>query len=117
MLGGSAVYFSLAAARYAPVHVNGIVGSDTAGEYRRILADPNIDLDGLVVSEIADLSMARGARLRALGHLPRVLGARLRPGVGAGADRARRAAPRCFFVGSMDPTPAASGDRSIRAQR
>ncbi|MFZ0921025.1 MAG: PfkB family carbohydrate kinase [Candidatus Dormiibacterota bacterium] len=51
VLGGSAVYFSLAAARYAPVHLNGIVGSDTAPEYRRILAHPNIDLGGLVVSE------------------------------------------------------------------
>ena len=49
-LGGSAVYFSLAASRYAPVHLNGIVGSDTAPEYRRILADPAIDLDGMVVS-------------------------------------------------------------------
>ena len=61
VLGGSAVYFSLAAARYAPVHVNGIVGSDTAAEYRRILAHPDIDLDGLVVSEIAHISLARGA--------------------------------------------------------
>ena len=49
-LGGSAVYFPLAASRYAPVHVNGIVGSDTAAEFRRILAHPGIDLDGMVVS-------------------------------------------------------------------
>lgn len=49
-LGGSAVYFPLAAARYAPVHVNGIVGSDTASEFRRILAHPHIDLAGMVVS-------------------------------------------------------------------
>ena len=51
VLGGSAVYFSLAAARYAPVHLNGIVGSDTAPEYRRSLAQPNIDISGLVESE------------------------------------------------------------------
>ena len=50
-LGGSAVYFSLAASRYAPVHVNGIVGADTVAEYRRILARPSIHLDGMVVSE------------------------------------------------------------------
>ena len=49
-LGGSAVYFSLAAARYAPVHVNGIVGTDTAAEFRRILAHPDIDVEGLVES-------------------------------------------------------------------
>jgi sugar/nucleoside kinase (ribokinase family) len=49
-LGGSAVYFSLAASRYTQVHVNGIVGEDTAGEYRRILGRPSIHLDGMVVS-------------------------------------------------------------------
>jgi sugar/nucleoside kinase (ribokinase family) len=49
-LGGSAVYFSLAASRYAPVHVNGIVGEDTVDEYRRILDRPSIHLDGMVVS-------------------------------------------------------------------
>lgn len=49
-LGGSAVYFSLAASRYAPVHVNGIVGDDTVGDYRRILERPSIHLDGVVVS-------------------------------------------------------------------
>ena len=46
-LGGSAVYFPLAVARYAPVHVNGIVGSDTAPDFRRILAHPGIDLEGI----------------------------------------------------------------------
>ncbi|HEY6470141.1 MAG TPA: PfkB family carbohydrate kinase [Candidatus Dormibacteraeota bacterium] len=50
-LGGSAVYFSLAASRYAPVHVNGIVGADTVDEYRRILDSPSIHLDGMVVSD------------------------------------------------------------------
>jgi sugar/nucleoside kinase (ribokinase family) len=49
-LGGSAVYFSLAASRYASVHVNGIVGEDTVDEYRRILDRPSIHLDGMVVS-------------------------------------------------------------------
>ncbi len=51
-LGGSAVYFSLAASRYAQVHVNGIVGDDTVGEYRRILDRPSIHLDGMVVSSV-----------------------------------------------------------------
>jgi sugar/nucleoside kinase (ribokinase family) len=50
-LGGSAVYCTLAVARYAPVHVNGIVGTDTIDEFRRILEQPNIDLEGLVESQ------------------------------------------------------------------
>jgi sugar/nucleoside kinase (ribokinase family) len=51
VLGGSAVYFALAASRFAPVHVNGIVGADTADEFRRILDTPEIHLDGMVVSD------------------------------------------------------------------
>jgi sugar/nucleoside kinase (ribokinase family) len=52
VLGGSAVYFALAASRFAPVHVNGIVGANTEAEYRRILGRPGIDLDGMVVSSL-----------------------------------------------------------------
>lgn len=50
-LGGSAVFFALAAARYARVHVNGIVGRDTAGAYESMLRSADIDLGGVVVSE------------------------------------------------------------------
>ena len=50
-LGGSAAYFALAAARYAPVHVNGIVGRDTADEYRAMLRGTRIDLRGIEVSD------------------------------------------------------------------
>jgi sugar/nucleoside kinase (ribokinase family) len=52
VLGGSAVYFALAASRFGPVHVNGIVGADTVAAYREILGDPAVDLDGMVVSEL-----------------------------------------------------------------
>lgn len=52
VLGGSAVYFALAASRFATVHVNGIVGADTAIEYRRMLDSPAVDLDGMVVSDL-----------------------------------------------------------------
>lgn len=52
VLGGSAVYFALAASRFAPVHVNGIVGVDTAAEFRRLLGAPAIHLDGMVVSDL-----------------------------------------------------------------
>jgi cytidine kinase len=50
-LGGSAVYFALAAARYAPVHLNGIVGGDRAPAFIEILGAGGIDVDGLAVSE------------------------------------------------------------------
>jgi sugar/nucleoside kinase (ribokinase family) len=55
VLGGSAVYFALAASRFAPVHVNGIVGSDTVAGYREVLGAPGIRLDGMVVSELPTL--------------------------------------------------------------
>ncbi len=50
VLGGSSVYFALAASRFAAVHVNGIVGTDTAAEYRRMFAGATIDLEGMVES-------------------------------------------------------------------
>ena len=50
-LGGSAAFFALAAARYAPVHVNGIVGRDTADTYAAMLRGESADLSGLVVSD------------------------------------------------------------------
>ena len=53
MQGGSAVYFSLAAAPYAPVWLNGIVGQDRVDIARQSLAKLPIHLDGLAVSDIA----------------------------------------------------------------
>lgn len=103
VLGGSAVYFPLAAARYAPVHINGIVGSDTVAEYRRILADPNIDLDGMVVSDTPTF------RWHAVHDFDRWVTSSesAEPGCDPEwepvlAERSRRA--EVFFVGSMDPT-------------
>ena len=49
-LGGSAVYFALAAARHTRVHLNGIVGVDTAERFREMFEGLPIDMDGLVVS-------------------------------------------------------------------
>jgi sugar/nucleoside kinase (ribokinase family) len=51
MLGGSAIYFSLAAARYVPVWLNGIVGDDWAERARDAVSRWPIHLDGLVVSD------------------------------------------------------------------
>src|SRR5665213_64355 len=47
ILGGSANYFSLAAAHYAPVRVVGVVGDDYKAEHRQMLESRNIDLRGL----------------------------------------------------------------------
>jgi sugar/nucleoside kinase (ribokinase family) len=52
-LGGSAVYFALAAARSARVHVNGIVGADVAAQFAELLDSAGVHRDGLVVSDRA----------------------------------------------------------------
>ncbi|HEY7926384.1 MAG TPA: PfkB family carbohydrate kinase [Candidatus Dormibacteraeota bacterium] len=49
-LGGSAVYFALAAADPATVHLNGIVGRDHAAAFIELLRDTCINLDGMVIS-------------------------------------------------------------------
>ncbi len=46
-LGGSAIYFSVAARFFAPVSIVGIVGSDFRPESRQILLDRGIDIRGL----------------------------------------------------------------------
>lgn len=50
-LGGSAVYFSLAARHFAPVGVVGVVGSDFPPEHVALLADRGIDVSGLETVE------------------------------------------------------------------
>jgi sugar/nucleoside kinase (ribokinase family) len=102
-LGGSAVYFSLAAARYAPVHLNGIVGLDTAAEYRRILGHSRIDLEGLVESRSPTF------RWHAVHDFDRweTSSESSEPGCDPEwqpvlTERSRRA--EVFFVASMDPS-------------
>ncbi|MDD5628227.1 MAG: sugar kinase, partial [Elusimicrobia bacterium] len=46
-LGGSAVYFSLAARHFARVTVVGVIGKDFPKEHRHMLAEKGIDLSGL----------------------------------------------------------------------
>jgi sugar/nucleoside kinase (ribokinase family) len=50
-IGGSALYFALAAAPHAPVHLNAIVGADVESELRRTLDGLPVDLGGLAVSD------------------------------------------------------------------
>jgi sugar/nucleoside kinase (ribokinase family) len=50
-LGGSAVYFSLAASQRATVHINGIVGRDHAQAFLEMLHRAGVLTEGLVVSD------------------------------------------------------------------
>jgi sugar/nucleoside kinase (ribokinase family) len=52
LLGGSAVYFALAAAPHARVHINGIVGRDSAPAFLDLLDGAGVGTEGLVVSEL-----------------------------------------------------------------
>jgi len=47
LLGGSAAYFSTAAALYAPVHLVGVVGEDFPEDYRQQFVARGVDLAGL----------------------------------------------------------------------
>ena len=49
VLGGSAVYFSVAAAFFVPVRLVGVVGEDFPPAYRRVLESRRIDTAGLQV--------------------------------------------------------------------
>ncbi len=49
VLGGSATYFSIAARRFAPVRLVGIVGRDFPKAHRELFASHQIDLEGLQV--------------------------------------------------------------------
>ena len=46
-LGGAAVYFSLAASVFGPVHLVGVVGEDFPEEHVRLLEEKGIDIEGL----------------------------------------------------------------------
>jgi sugar/nucleoside kinase (ribokinase family) len=46
-LGGSSVYFSLAARQFSPVRMVGVVGEDFPKEFRSMLRDRDIDVSGL----------------------------------------------------------------------
>lgn len=101
-LGGSAVYFALAAARLAPVILTGVVGRDGEARARLALTSPRIRLDGLAV--VADPTF----RWRALHdfHLWETADEASIPGAYAGwrprLPPAAAMAP-VLFAGSMHP--------------
>ena len=51
LVGGSALYFSLAAAPHAPVHLHAICGRDAEADVRRAVEGLPVDLAGLCVSD------------------------------------------------------------------
>jgi len=51
LLGGSAVYFSVAASLFAPVRLVGVVGEDFPDQHHNLLRDRQVETDGLTVVE------------------------------------------------------------------
>jgi len=58
VLGGSAVYFAVAASYFTPVRMVAVVGEDFGEEPRRLLLDRGIDLSGLEVRKGASFRWA-----------------------------------------------------------
>jgi len=54
LLGGSATYFSLSAARFTSPRLVGVVGRDFNPNDRQLLADQGVDLSGLVMDDSGD---------------------------------------------------------------
>ena len=48
-IGGSATYFSLAASYFVPVQLVAVVGEDFGNEYKSILQEKDVNLEGLTV--------------------------------------------------------------------
>lgn len=63
ILGGSAVYFSLAARFFTPVRLVGVVGGDWPVEHTRLLQDQGIDTSGLMTIPEAKTFRWRGRYL------------------------------------------------------
>jgi sugar/nucleoside kinase (ribokinase family) len=101
-LGGSAVYFSLAASRAVRVHLCGIVGRDAEALVHGTLAGRDVDLSGLEVSE------GPSRHWRAVHDFERWVTASETSDEGASDLWSRRisagaAAAAVIFLGSMDP--------------
>jgi sugar/nucleoside kinase (ribokinase family) len=100
--GGSAVYFSLAAAPFAPVHLVGVVGRDGEVRLRRTAGGAGVDLDGL------EVSVEPTFRWRATHDFERWVTACEQAEEGAYASwrprfGAAAAAAEVLFLGSMPP--------------
>ncbi len=105
-LGGSALYFSLAACRFVPVTVVAPVGRDAEARVRKALDRPSIDLAGLAVLDaptyrwFAEAAEGRNVDLGSLDSIYDVWSLRLPVGYRGWA-----------FIGSMRP------DRQLEAAK
>jgi sugar/nucleoside kinase (ribokinase family) len=113
--GGSAVYFALAASRYAPVHLTGTVGRDGIDRIGATLQDCDVCTEGLEVSP------TRTMHWSARHDFERWITAEERTEEGPYAewrprlsDRARAA--EVLFVGSMRPDLQVEALRQSRAR-
>jgi sugar/nucleoside kinase (ribokinase family) len=100
--GGSAVYFSLAAAPFVPVHMVGVVGRDGEAQLRRTASGAGVDLEGL------EVSVQPTFRWRATHDFERWVTACEQSDEGAYASWRPRitgaaAAAEVLFLGSMPP--------------
>jgi sugar/nucleoside kinase (ribokinase family) len=100
--GGSAVYFSLAAAPFVPVHLVGVVGRDGEAQLRRTASGAGVDLEGL------EVSVQPTFRWRATHDFERWVTACEQSDEGAYASWRPRitgaaAAAEVLFLGSMPP--------------
>jgi len=101
-LGGSSVYFSLAAARRARIHLHAIVGTDFEGEARDAVRGLPVDLAGLTVSATPTHYS------RALHDYQRWIAVELEAEAGCDPEWQPRLTPAArraevLFLGSMDP--------------
>jgi sugar/nucleoside kinase (ribokinase family) len=117
--GGSAVYFALAAAPFAPVHLVGVVGRDAEARLRRTAVEAGVDLEGLEVSEAPTFRWRAthdfDSWVTACEDSEEGAYAGWRPRLGPGA-----AAAEVLFLGSMPPATqldalAQSGARLVGA--
>lgn len=60
-VGGSAVYFSMAASFFAPVRFIGVIGSDCPFDLTQVFADRNVDLKGLEVRALSKTFRWKGS--------------------------------------------------------
>lgn len=60
-LGGSAIYFSMAASFFSPVRLIGVVGADCPFDLNQIFANRNVDLAGLEVRSLSKTFRWKGS--------------------------------------------------------
>ena len=101
-LGGSAVYFAIAAALHSRVLLNGIAGEDSIDGYRAMFSGMNADLRGVVVSATPTFVWHAAHDFERWVTASESAEPGCDPELRLRLDAASRAAP-VLFVGSMHP--------------